>query len=135
MSIHERMGRVRQRDTAPELRVRSYLHAHGVRYRVCPTGVPGRPDLLNRAAGWAVFVHGCFWHGHAHCVLATLPKTNRAFWREKIAANRARDRRKERELKRLGYVVHTIWQCQMDEAGCLAGLANRLRPGSRRRTR
>lgn len=129
------MQRVRQRDTAPEVAVRRFLHAHGVRYRVCPSGVPGRPDLLNKSAGWALFVHGCFWHGHTRCALSRLPRTNRSFWREKIAANRARDRRKERELMRLGYEVHTIWQCEIADDVRLDRLAGRLGGESERRSR
>jgi DNA mismatch endonuclease (patch repair protein) len=113
LTIHERMRRVRQRDTAPELAVRRYLHGLGVRYRVCAPGLPSRPDLVNRRAGWAILVHGCYWHGHRGCALYRLPKTNTRFWREKIAANRARDNRKKRELERLGFTVHVVWQCEI----------------------
>jgi DNA mismatch endonuclease (patch repair protein) len=109
------MQRVRQRDTAPELALRSVLHAHGIRFRVCQRDLPGRPDLVNKRRRWAVFVHGCFWHGHAGCSKATLPKTNTAFWVAKIAANQARDERKNRALEELGYLVLTVWQCELDD--------------------
>lgn len=111
--VSARMRRVRQRDTSIELRVRSYLHNHGIRFRVCPPGLPGRPDLANRSRGWALFVHGCFWHGHPGCHLARIPRTNPAFWAQKIEANRARDARKERELRELGFDVYVLWQCRM----------------------
>jgi DNA mismatch endonuclease (patch repair protein) len=105
------MRSVRQRDTTLERDVRRYLHAHGVRFRVCPPSLPGRPDVVNRARGWALFIHGCFWHGHEDCVLARLPRTNEAFWRQKLRDNRARDARKEAQLRELGLRVFVVWQC------------------------
>jgi DNA mismatch endonuclease (patch repair protein) len=77
--------------------------------------LPGRPDIANKTSRWAIFVHGCFWHGHEGCVLFTRPKTNRKFWDEKVRANRARDRRKERALADLGFRVLTVWQCELRE--------------------
>lgn len=127
LTIHERMARVRQRDTAPELAVRKFLAAAGIRYRICPKGLPGRPDVVNQLRKWALFVHGCFWHGHAACGLARLPKTNRAFWTQKIEANRIRDSRKTRELLALGLRVHTVWQCQLDDERNLSRLVSQLR--------
>lgn len=108
------MKAVRQRDTAPELAVRRFLHGIGVRYRVCPRNLSGRPDLANATRRWAIFVHGCFWHGHA-CRLGTKPKANAEWWRLKIAANRERDARKKNQLEALGFRVFTIWQCEVDE--------------------
>jgi len=128
LTIHHRMARVRQRDTGPELAVRKVLAAAGIRYRVCPKGLPGRPDIANRAGRWALFVHGCFWHGHRGCGLARLPKTNSTFWAEKIEANRSRDSRKETELIALGLRVFTVWQCQLDDQQTLSHLVSRLRP-------
>jgi DNA mismatch endonuclease (patch repair protein) len=113
LTTTERMKRVRQAHTAPELAVRSILRELGVRYRTCVDDLPGKPDIANKSAGWAIFVHGCFWHGHPGCVLFTRPKTNRMFWEEKVRANRARDRRKERALLALGFRVATIWQCEL----------------------
>lgn len=109
--VSARMRTVRQRDTGLELQVRSYLHSRGVRFRVCAPGLPGRPDLANRSRGWALFVHGCFWHGHPGCRLARMPRTNTAFWARKIEANRARDARKEHDLRELGFDVYVLWQC------------------------
>jgi DNA mismatch endonuclease, patch repair protein len=107
-----RLRRIRQRDTAPELAVRAILHDMGHRFRVANRDLPGTPDIANRARGWAVFVHGCFWHAHRGCGHATVPRRNRRFWLAKFAANRARDLRKSRALRRLGYRVVTVWECQ-----------------------
>lgn len=107
-----RMKRIRRAGTGPELAVRVALRELGVRYRTCVQGMPGTPDLVNRRAGWAIFVHGCFWHDHRGCKLFTVPKTNTSFWREKVAANRARDALKAREVRRLGLRVLTVWQCE-----------------------
>ena len=85
----------------------------GLRYRTCVKSLPGSPDIANQRQRWAIFVHGCFWHGHAGCRLATLPKQNRAWWVEKFAANRARDARKCALLRRAGLKVLTVWQCEL----------------------
>src|SRR5688500_542986 len=89
----KRLGRIRQADTAPEQTVRRALWALGLRFRRANRDLPGSPDIANRTAHWAVFVHGCFWHAHTGCSKATVPKRNRQFWLEKFAANRARDAR------------------------------------------
>lgn len=120
------MRLVRQRDTAPEVQLRSLLHAWGLRFRVCARGLPGRPDVVNRRRRWAVFVHGCFWHGHRGCRLATIPKTNTEFWQRKIEANRARDARKLRGLKDLGFLVLVVWQCELDDEVSLLRLRTLL---------
>jgi DNA mismatch endonuclease (patch repair protein) len=121
-----RMRRVRQRDTAPELVVRRFLSAAGLRYRVCPTGLPGRPDIANRSRRWAVFVHGCFWHGHSQCALARVPKTNSEFWAKKLKDNIKRDKLKEKALLSLGFRVYTVWQCQLDDRKVLSQLVSCL---------
>ncbi len=123
-STSDRMRSVRRRDTAPELAVRKLLHRLGARYRVCPRDLPGRPDVANKSRRWCIFVHGCFWHGHEGCHLARLPKTNRAWWRSKLAANRARDARKEQAMKDLGFRVEVVWQCELV---CKRQLIERLR--------
>jgi DNA mismatch endonuclease Vsr len=109
----KRMKAVRRSDTAPELEVRQLLHRLGARFRVCPRDLPGRPDIANKSRQWCVFVHGCFWHGHRSCVLARLPRTNRAWWREKISANRKRDARKVAAMRELGFRVAVVWQCEL----------------------
>jgi DNA mismatch endonuclease, patch repair protein len=107
-----RMGRIRQRGTAPELRVRRFLTKIGWHYRTRNRTLPGSPDLANRSKNWAIFVHGCFWHGHEDCSKATVPKRNRSFWIAKFTANRTRDARARAQLKDMGFAVATIWECQ-----------------------
>jgi DNA mismatch endonuclease (patch repair protein) len=109
----KRMKAIRQRDTAPELALRKALHAQGIRFRACPKDLPGRPDIANKSRRWAIFVHGCFWHGHRGCKLARLPRTNRDWWEAKIGANRKRDAKKVRAMRALGYRVETVWQCEL----------------------
>jgi DNA mismatch endonuclease, patch repair protein len=127
LTLHERMSRVRQRDTAPELAVRRVLTRAGIRYRVCPKSLPGRPDIANRSQRWALFVHGCFWHGHPGCALARLPKTNSTFWTAKIEANRLRDDRRVKELEALGMRVYAVWQCELDDERLMSRLVAQLR--------
>lgn len=107
------MRTVRQTGTKAELIVRAWLRERGVAYRIAPARLPGRPDLANRRRGWALFVHGCFWHGHAGCPRATVPQRNRDFWLAKIAANRARDDAKTAALLVLGLRVHVVWECEV----------------------
>jgi DNA mismatch endonuclease (patch repair protein) len=104
------MSRIRGANTNPELRVRRALHAAGLRYRLHVRDLPGTPDLVLPRWRAAVFVHGCFWHGHA-CPAFRLPATRAAFWQEKIAANRLRDERQCGELLAKGWRVATIWEC------------------------
>jgi DNA mismatch endonuclease (patch repair protein) len=106
------MSRVRGSNTGPELTVRSTLHRMGFRFRLNRKDLPGRPDMVLPRFKLAVFVHGCFWHRHPRCKKATTPAHNRSFWITKFRANRLRDRRCERQLKRLGWNVATIWECE-----------------------
>lgn len=105
------MARVKSRDTGPEMIVRRALHAAGYRYRLHERKLPGTPDIVFPARRSVVFVHGCFWHGHTDCRLASTPKTRTEFWLTKIEGNRARDLRVHRELEALGWRVHIVWQC------------------------
>lgn len=114
------MGRIGGRDTKPEIRVRSLLHALGYRFRLCRRDLPGKPDIVLPRFKTVVFVHGCFWHGHANCRRATIPATNRDFWVAKIAGNKARDSRVEAELKQLGWSVVVIWQCELKNESLVA---------------
>lgn len=119
------MRAVGQRGTSAERAVGTLLRELGIRYRLNHPGLPGRPDFANRTGGWALFVHGCFWHGHRNCRKtkggkgARLPKTNRAYWSEKIEANRERDRRKSLELVELGLGVLVVWECELRDPGPL----------------
>lgn len=113
LTTSERMHRVRQRDTTPELAVRRILRQLGRRYRVCSAGLPGRPDISNQRHRWAIFVHGCFWHSHHGCRLAKIPTTNPEFWRVKFDANQRRDAVNADSLRALGFRVLVVWQCDL----------------------
>lgn len=106
------MAGVRQTGTANELLVQSLLRSLGRRFTVKATDLPGSPDIVNRTHQWAIFVHGCFWHAHS-CHLWKLPKDNRSFWKKKFEANKKRDKTKLKELRRKGYSVLTVWQCEL----------------------
>lgn len=110
------LGRVRQKGTAAELAVGGALRALGVAYRKNVRGLPGSPDFANQKRRWAVFVQGCFWHRHTGCRRAIIPKANRSFWIEKFARNRARDAAAVRTLRRDGFRVVLIWECEVDLA-------------------
>lgn len=117
------MAAIRSRDTKPERAVRSALHLLGLRFRLHQSSLPGSPDIVLKRHAAAVFVHGCFWHGH-DCVRGKVPATRTDFWLPKLAGNRERDARQARELKMLGWRVLTIWECETkDEAKLLRRLA------------
>lgn len=109
----ERMSRIQSRDTKPELLLRRSLHALGLRYRLGGTGLPGRPDLVFPRHRAAVFVHGCFWHRHPGCKVATTPKSNTSFWTDKFARNVERDGEVALQLVALGWRVFIAWECQI----------------------
>ena len=107
------MSRIRGKDSRPELALRRVLHAMGFRYRLHGAGLPGKPDLVLPRYRTVVFVHGCFWHRHAGCNIATMPKSNTAFWAEKFTKNMDRDRRVSGQLEALGWLVLTAWECEL----------------------
>ena len=109
----EIMSHVTGKETKPEIIVRKYLFARGLRYRKNVKRLPGTPDIVFPKYKTAVFVNGCFWHGHTGCRYSHLPSTNFEYWEKKIADNIERDERKKRELEGLGYRVLIIWQCQL----------------------
>ena len=110
---HRCMSHIRSRGTKPELTVRKWLWTHGYRYRLNVKSVPGKPDIVMRKYRTAIFVNGCFWHGHEGCRQFVLPKTNTAFWQAKIDRNRERDRRNEELLSTNGWQVITLWACSL----------------------
>ena len=121
------MRRVKGRDTAPELAVRRILRAAGVGYRLGGADLPGRPDLVMKGRRVAVFVHGCFWHGHDCARGARQPKANAAYWTAKIARNRARDAAARAALEASGWRVVTVWECEMKAADFPARLVAEVR--------
>ncbi len=108
------MAGVRGKDTKPELIVRSHLHRSGLRFRVHAKELPGCPDILLPRWGVALFVHGCFWHHHPGCSRAYVPKTRRRFWKDKFEANVRRDDRDQRALRRVGWRVFIVWECELE---------------------
>ncbi|RIL04472.1 MAG: very short patch repair endonuclease [Proteobacteria bacterium] len=132
-----RLARIRQHGTSPELAVRRVLHCLGHSYRLHNRDLPGSPDLANRRQGWAIFVHGCFWHRHRNCSRTTTPRRNREFWQNKFDANIARDRRALEELQARGFRTVVIWECQTETAAQLertlrAALLNTIQTRSSR---
>lgn len=104
------MSRVRGRDTKPEMLLRKGLHARGLRYRLYPKNVPGKPDLVFPRHRAVILIHGCFWHGH-DCPLFNWPATRPEFWRKKIEGNRERDARTLDELHAAGWRALVVWEC------------------------
>ena len=117
------MGRIRGKDTKPEMRLRQYLHSRGLRYRLHARDLPGSPDIVLRPSRLAVFVHGCFWHRHEGCRLTTVPSTNESFWQEKFTRNVERDREVQAALYRLGWETIIVWECQTRDESQLINLA------------
>ncbi|MFN8648095.1 MAG: DNA mismatch endonuclease Vsr [Gemmatimonadales bacterium] len=120
------MAGIRGTDTKPERLVRSWLHRQGLRFRLHKAGLPGRPDIVLARYKTAVFVHGCFWHRHPRCRYATTPASNARFWAAKFQQNMTRDRRNAVELRKLGWKVRIIWECQVDD-NHLARLVSRIK--------
>lgn len=109
----ERMSRIRSKDTLPEVALRKALHALGLRFRIHDKRLPGRPDIVLPRFRTVVLVHGCFWHRHQGCKVATTPKSNTAFWQEKFERNTARDARNVASLQALGWRVLVAWECEL----------------------
>lgn len=107
------MRSVRQVGTKPETSVRRWLHAKGYRFRTNVRGLPGSPDIVFTRRKKVIFVHGCFWHRHPGCRLASMPKTRTVFWTEKFVRNLERDKRKNEELADDGWLVLTVWECEI----------------------
>jgi len=109
------MSRIRSKDTGPEMRVRSALHRAGYRFRLHVKDLPGKPDIVLPKYKTVIFVHGCFWHRHKGCSNATMPSTNQEFWKEKFKRNVDRDKREQAELKKLGWNVIVVWECEVEK--------------------
>jgi len=114
------MSRIKGKDTQPELRVRRIVHSLGYRYRLHVRSLPGIPDLVLSARKKVILVHGCFWHRHNCRYGRVLPATRTSFWKRKLASNRTRDRRVRRQLRRRGWNVMIVWECQTRRVSWLA---------------
>ncbi|MDE3135079.1 MAG: DNA mismatch endonuclease Vsr [Acidobacteriota bacterium] len=125
----ERMALIRSRDTKPELLVRRIAKSCGYKFRLNVASLPGKPDLVFLRHRKVIFVHGCFWHRHPGCALARLPKSKLEFWLPKLTGNRRRDLRDLRRLRRAGWHVKVIWECQTKDTRCLeSSIRKFLRP-------
>jgi DNA mismatch endonuclease, patch repair protein len=113
LSRSELMARIRSRDTRPELRVRHFLWDSGFRYRLHGKALPGKPDIVLSRYKTVIFVHGCFWHGHADCKQFKLPQTRTDFWQAKITRNQERDAAAIGKLQAMGWQVIVIWECEL----------------------
>jgi len=107
------MGRIRSKNTSPEKTVRSILHRNGFRFRLHRESLPGKPDIVLTKYRTVIEVRGCFWHRHKDCKYAYKPKSRIEFWQKKFSENVSRDNRNELELKRLGWNVIIIWECEL----------------------
>lgn len=122
----KRMSRIRSRDTRPEIALRKGLHALGLRFRLDNRKLPGKPDIVLPRYKSVVFVHGCFWHRHEGCKVATTPKSNTDFWVQKFDRNVARDARVTGDLEALGWRVFVVWECELDSGRKASAAALKL---------
>jgi DNA mismatch endonuclease (patch repair protein) len=113
------MARVKGKNTTPELAVRKALTGLGARYRLHRRDLPGKPDIVLAGRRLAIFVHGCFWHGHDCARGARVPQANREYWVAKVARNHARDQRNRADLDAAGWRVETVWECELKDAAAL----------------
>ena len=113
------MAGIRGKNTTPEVRLRKALHRAGFRFRLHAAKLPGKPDIVLAKHRAAIFVHGCFWHRHAGCRFAYQPKSNAAFWSQKLHTNVVRDQRNRRRLRELGWRVIVVWECQTVDGATL----------------
>lgn len=114
------MSRIHGTNTKPELVVRKRLYSMGYRYRLHYASLPGRPDIVLPKYKKAIFVHGCFWHGHNQCARSKRPTTNKEFWEQKIEKTMQRDAENMADLKALGWKALVIWQCETKDTDALA---------------
>ena len=110
------MSRIRSANTKPELLVRKFLHAQGFRYKLHDKTLPGKPDLVLPKYKTVIFIHGCFWHGHTNCKYFVVPKTRTAWWVNKISSNKTNDAKAIKALRKDGWKVITVWECQLKPA-------------------
>ena len=128
------MSRIRSKDTTPEKVARSMLHRMGYRFRLHGKKLPGRPDIVMAKHKTAIFVHGCFWHRHRGCKNCTTPTHRREWWLKKLEGNAARDKRHQAVLKKAGWRVLVIWECELGDARASNRISRMLSHIGRRST-
>ena len=109
------MSRIRGQDTKLEIKVRGRLFREGFRFRKNDKRYPGKPDILLPKYKTAIFIHGCFWHGHKGCKYFVIPKTRTNFWKTKIETNRKNDEKNSNRLRKLGFSVLSLWECKLQK--------------------
>ena len=109
------MSRIKSKNTQPELLVRKFVFSLGLRYRLHSPHLPGKPDMALAKFKKAIFVNGCFWHGHGGCTKWRLPKTNRGYWQAKIGRNRERDAKNLLALRKIGWKTLVLWECELSD--------------------
>lgn len=119
------MQQIKGKDTKPEMIARSLLHRLGYRFRLHRKDLPGTPDIVFPSRRLAIFVHGCFWHGHL-CRIGQLPKSRLDYWQPKIESNVVRDQRKQTALAAIGWRVAVVWQCELTDRDAVADRLRRL---------
>jgi len=107
------MSQIKAKDTKPELLVRKFLHKNGLRYKLHEKSLPGKPDIVLPKYKTVIFVHGCFWHGHEDCKYFKIPETRSLWWENKIKRNKEKDIENNMLLKKKGWDVITIWECEL----------------------
>lgn len=121
----DNMGRIKSKDTSPEMTVRKLVHGMGYRYRLHVQNLPGKPDLVFPRLKKIIDVRGCFWHQHKGCIDSHIPRSRVEYWRPKLRGNVSRDRKNERTLLALGWRILVVWACET-EGPSLRRLADRL---------
>ena len=122
------MARIHSGNTAPEKKVRAFLHTRGFRFRLHSKNLPGKPDIILARFKTVIFVHGCFWHQCPRCKGGRLTKSNLGYWEEKLKKNQERDKANVEKLEKLGWRVITIWACEISQDGLVANLLSKLSP-------
>jgi DNA mismatch endonuclease (patch repair protein) len=110
----ENMRNIRSKHTSPEMIIRKLVHGMGFRYRLHVPTLPGKPDLVFTRLHKIIEVRGCFWHQHKGCIDSHIPKSRLEYWAPKLARNKDRDKRNERELRCQGWKVLALWECEID---------------------
>lgn len=116
------MSRIRSKNTKPEILVRKFLHSHGFRFRIHVDYLPGKPDIVLLKYKTVILIHGCFWHGHESCTFARIPKSNVDYWSKKLSNNIKRDKQHIEALKKIGWSVIIIWECQLKKPELISTL-------------
>jgi DNA mismatch endonuclease (patch repair protein) len=107
------MSRIKGKNTKPEMLVRKFLHANGFRYKLHDKSLPGKPDIVLPKYKTVIFVHGCFWHGHKNCKFFVVPKTRTDWWLNKINGNIVNDTKANKELRKAGWKIINVWECDL----------------------